>query len=484
MDQTQIICRFLEADLCVHPSALEEIIKKENPDEYIENLITTIQKKGIVTPEDLMEAEVVVKKGGIKLAEEFDCEINIKDFNKDSVRKSNIEGFVEFFNSRYQKGMKIFKERKHLLDHLTVEQVAGYGGNKEVKIIGIVDEIRRSKKNNLIIQLEDPTGVIPVVVLNSDRELSALSLSIVPDDIISVEAVTGSKGADIVIAKDISFPDIPFTKNTKPNQELPLAIAMISDIHVGSHEFMEKEFLRFIKWLKGEIGIERQRELAEKVKYLVVAGDVVDGVGIYPGQIDDLEIKDIYKQYNRFSEFLDLIPEHIEIIISPGNHDATRQAEPQPAIFEDFAEPLYAHPRAHLVGNPCYVNLHGTNVLIYHGRSIDDVISTLPDMSYSRPEKAMLELLKKRNLVPVFGEKVPVSPSTADNLFIDEVPDIFHSGHAHTTGVLNYRGVTLVNSGAFQSQTEFQKKLNMHPDPGKVPVYDMGKRNTTIMKFI
>ncbi|MFQ5800244.1 MAG: DNA-directed DNA polymerase II small subunit [Candidatus Hydrothermarchaeales archaeon] len=482
MEKSEIICRFLEADLCVHPTALQEIVKKENPYEFVERLINSVEKKGIITPDDLQGFEVVVKRGKKRLAEEYEGEIEVKDLSKNSPGKGGLERFVEHFNSRYEKGVKVFRERKHLIESLTVGQVLESGGNSEVRVIGLVDDMRKSRKGNIIITLEDPTGTIPVVILNKDRELVELSKTIVLDDVVCVEGVTGSREGGIIIAKDVSLPDVPFAKSSKRG-EVPLAIALISDIHIGSYEFMEKEFLRFIKWLNCEIGTQKQRELAESVKYLVVAGDLVDGVGIYPGQIDDLVIKDIYEQYRRLSQLFELVPNHIEIIITPGNHDATRQAEPQPAIFEEFAPDFYTNPMIHMIGNPCYTTLHGTSILIYHGRSMDDIISTIPGMSYSRPEKAMLELLKKRQLVPIFGEKVPVSPSNVDSLFIDEIPDILHSGHAHSTGVLNYRGVTIINSGAFQSQTEYQKRLNMHPDPGKVPVFDLKTKNTTIMKF-
>jgi DNA polymerase II small subunit len=247
---------------------------------------------------------------------------------------------------------------------------------------------------------------------------------------------------------------------------------------------LETEFLKFIKWLNGDLGNVKQRQLAERVKYLIVGGDLVDGVGIYPGQENELVIKDIHEQYNKVTEYFSSIPEHIEIIVIPGNHDATRQAEPQPAISEEFIPRFYQDPRIHMVGNPCYVNLHGVEVLTYHGRSLDDIVSTIPNLSYSKPENAMLPLLKKRHLSPIYGGKVPLSPESYDYMLIEEVPDIFHFAHVHTVGVANYRGTTLVNSGTFQEQTSFQRRLNMRPDPARVPIIDLQTHRTTLMKFI
>ena len=39
------------------------------------------------------------------------------------------------------------------------------------------------------------------------------------------------------------------------------------------------------------------REIASHVKYCLVAGDVVDGVGVFPGQALELNIRDVHKQY-------------------------------------------------------------------------------------------------------------------------------------------------------------------------------------------
>ncbi|RMF90466.1 MAG: DNA-directed DNA polymerase II small subunit [Methanobacteriota archaeon] len=483
MDRTEIVCRFLERDLCVHPTVLHEIASREDPDEFVERFLSSVKKKGIITLQDLQSFDVEVRRGGRRAAEEYESEVEIRDPGEASPAKGSLEGFVQYFNSRYEKGLRVFRERSHLKGTITVSRALEAAQGSEVKVVGLVTEIRKSKKGNTILVIEDPTGTVPAVIPSSESRLADLSKSIVHDDVVCVDGVIYSNKGNIIIANELFLPDVPIEKDRGKGGGVPLSIALVSDIHLGSYEFMEREFMRFIKWLRGEVGSEKQKRLAESVKYLVVAGDVVDGVGIYPGQLNDLQIKDIYEQYSRVAELLEMVPDYIDIIISPGNHDATSQAEPQPAIFRDFAERLYENPSIRMVGNPCYVKLHGTSVLVYHGRSMDDIISTVPGMSYSRPETAMLELLKKRQLVPIFGEKVPVSPRGMDCLFIDEVPDIFHTGHVHTTGASSYRGINIINSGAFQSQTEYQRKLNLHPDPGKVPIFNMETGKTVIMKF-
>ncbi len=473
--------------------ALEELKKRQDMEEAIDLIISktqvTEEKPSVITPDFIIdffdkERETVVVKRPKKrvIAQEYESEISVKekgDITNKSFSQGNIEGFIKYFNNRYERLASILQDRNNLKDSTSIETVKSTR-TQDVKIIGIVNEIRKSQKGHVILDIEDPTGIISVLVSNSNFELLKVSKSIVRDEVIGVE---GKMWNDLVIANEIHFPDLPISREIK-RSEVPVAAALISDVHAGSTKFLEKEFLQFIRWIGGELGTKKQRQLSEKVKYIIIGGDLVDGVGIYPGQENELVIKDIHEQYKKVAEFLKLVPEHIEIIVMPGNHDATRQAEPQPAILEEFAPLFYDDPRIHMVGNPCHVNLHGVDILSYHGRSLDDIISTIPDTSYSRPIEAMLEVLKKRHLAPIYGGKVPITPEGFDYMLIEEVPDIVHFGHVHTVGVDNYRGTILVNSGTFQTQTSFQRKLNMRPDPARVPIIDLQEKSTTLMRFI
>ena len=94
---------------------------------------------------------------------------------------------------------------------------------------------------------------------------------------------------------------------------------------------------------------------------------------------------DLRKQYSLAAQLISQIPKHVKVLVSPGNHDPVRQALPQPAVSMDLASELYALENVKGVGNPSYVKLDGVNFLVYHGRSLDDIIATIPGLSYSRP---------------------------------------------------------------------------------------------------
>ena len=195
-------------------------------------------------------------------------------------------------------------------------------------------------------------------------------------------------------------------------------------------------------------------------------GDLVDGVGIYPNQDKELVCQTIEEQLEKTDQILSKIPKHIKIFIIPGNHDPGRRALPQPAIPKKYYPPLWEHENIVMMGNPAMISLNGVKVSMFHGQSIDDIVKTTPGLSYGKPADVMRHLLRARHLSPIFGSQTPIAPELEDMMVIDEIPDIFHVGHVHVMELDTYRGVLLVNSGAWQKQTPFQVSVGQTPTPG------------------
>ncbi|HIE33783.1 MAG TPA: DNA polymerase II small subunit, partial [Candidatus Altiarchaeales archaeon] len=323
--------------------------------------------------------------------------------------------------------------------------------------------------------VEDPTGELSVMIPDNKRQLSGIYERLLPDEVVGI---TGRLHNDLFIADEIYQPELPIDNKTNSASE-PVSVAFLSDIHVGSYLFLEKEFNKFIDCLNLR---GNNRELFERVKYLLIAGDLVDGIGIYPNQEEELSIPDIYRQYDFFALLLERIPDYIEIVLCMGNHDAVRNGEPQPRLSKDIGASLYALPNVHVLGNPVMVSIHGVKTLMYHGTSIDTMIGSLAECTYSRPEIAMVEYLKRRHLVPMYGND-SISPEREDYLAIKEIPDILHCGHVHTNGYANYRGVKVINSGTFQARTKYQEEQGHIPTPGRVPIMNLQNHEVSIVHF-
>jgi DNA polymerase II small subunit len=332
---------------------------------------------------------------------------------------------------------------------------------------------RRTKKNGIEIAIDDYTGILTATAMAEDVKKQATALAM--DQMVMLELENG-KGMPGLVVKNIMTPDIP---DHLPNRSRSEAYAvLISDLHVGSKYFMEKEFLRFLDWLSSDDDIVR------KIKFLCVGGDLIDGIGIFPNQDKELLEIDAGRQMGHAAQLLAKIPKHIKVLVIPGNHDPGRRALPQPAIpGKDPGDHLYGLANCIMLGNPAFVDLNGVKVLMFHGQSLDDVIATTPGLSYSRPAEAMKVLLKARHLVPTYGERTPVAPEQEDMMVITDVPDIFHSGHVHVTDIQSYRGTLVVNSGAWQSQTKYQQTMGITPTPGMAILVNLATLQPSIQDF-
>jgi DNA polymerase II small subunit len=270
--------------------------------------------------------------------------------------------------------------------------------------------------------------------------------------------------------------------NRQHKSHAPLFSAFLSDIHIGSREFMEKSWYSFLKWINGDVGNSRQKTVAGKIKYLIIPGDVVDGIGIYPNQENELEITDLYKQYEELAAQLTNIPDYIKIIIQPGNHDAVRPAEPQPT-FEKEIQNLFSANDVTFISNPSTFSIHSVEILSYHGLSLLDYATNIQSLKFNEPVEIMKAMLHKHHLAPVYGGYTPLAPEHRDYMIINKIPDIFVTGHVHLATLGEYRGVTLINASSWQSQTGYQRMMNFIPNPAKLPIADLQTGNVTMMDF-
>ena len=333
----------------------------------------------------------------------------------------------------------------------------------------MITDKRQTKQGNILVTIEDETGMAKVLLNKKNKRLIEDSEAILLD---SVLGFVGTLKNGLFFPDQIIWPDVPY-KPELNYADQPVYAAFLSDIHVGSKEFLAPIFENFIRFLWGKGEKEWEKRLGPKVKYLFFAGDEVDGIGVYPKQENDLLIDDIGEQYDVFASFIERIPDDVSVVIIPGNHDMVRKAEPQPKIPTTFANALADMPNVLLTSNPSMIKTHGVKTLLYHCTPMMDIVNHLPKYTIEKPAEIMRELLRVRHLSPVYGERSPIVPEKEDHLVIEELPDIFHGGHVHIHGYLRYRGINVINSGTLQSQTEYQKQLNITPTPGKITLMNL-----------
>lgn len=400
-------------------------------------------------------------------------------------QKLGVKDFVKHFRNRFVFLKSLLQQKPELNNLISIDKITG--NQRNFSVIGIVTNKTLTKNKNIILEIEDLTERIKVLISQNKPELYEKSREILLDDVIGFKC-SGTR--EFLFVNDFFYPDCFLREKHRTDEEI--YALFISDIHVGSKNFLESNFNKFIEWLNEKNCSETQKQIIKKIRYLFVVGDSIDGVGVYPGQEKDLAIKDITKQYEKLAEFFKKIPKHITIIHCAGQHDAVRVAEPQPPLGEDFASSLYSISNLYLVSNPSLVeiaseNNSGIKVLMYHGASMHPIINEIEELriinAHHYPAKVVKHLLLRRHLAPSHGDMVYIPNANEDPLLIKEVPDIITTADLHRPDIDSYNGTLIICNSCWQSITAFEEKVGNIPDPCKVPILNLKTFGIKILDF-
>ncbi|MFC1774864.1 metallophosphoesterase [Nanoarchaeota archaeon] len=478
---------------------MNELVEKKK--RIIEHYIKKkkiIAKDSLDSPENIQKLYSEITEQCISTDGISENQIITNEKYKVVIRKENdfgkvnysVNDFSSYFLKRFKAIEKILRGRQELENLTSIRRLQQKSEREKVSTIGIVYDKGITKNGNVSLLLEDMSGFIRVIVSKNSPGFE-IALDTEMDEVIGV---VGTNGNNIIFANNVIYPDVPLATEIKKSEDEVYSV-IISDVHIGSNLFLPEMFDDFIKWLCGEYGSEVERKIAEKVKYIFIVGDLVEGVGIFPSQKEELVIYDIYEQYREAARLLSKIPIDKQIILCTGNHDASRIAEPQPRIHKEFAEELYALPNIHIVTNPSIVNIHsnedfaGFNCLLYHGMSFTyycDNVKSIKESGLPISDRTgiiMKYLLQRRHLAPTYTSTRIMPNPDEDCLVIDDVPDFFLSGHIHKAVITSYRGVSIISGSCFQSHSAYQEKFGHTPIPGQVPLINLKTRKVTMMEF-
>ncbi len=398
-------------------------------------------------------------------------------------KKYEVKDFTAHYKNRFVFLRNLLQQRSELKNLVSINKISGNG--QRFSIIGMVSDKRITQNKNVLLEVEDLTGKTRVLINSNKEEVYKKALDISLDTVLGF---IGSGNREIMFANDVILPDarLPERKRS-PVEEYAL---FLGDIQAGSKIFMEKNFLKFLDYLNGKYGNDPR---IDKIKYIFLVGDVVEGVGIFPKQEKELIVPDLEAQYARLASMLSKIKRDITIIMSPGNHDGVRLMEPQPPYDEKYAWPVYNLKNVILTGNPALVNIgakkgfEGINVLTYHGFSYpfyaDNVNSFIEQGdAMNHPTIIMKYLLKNRHLAPT-NKSTQFAPSEEDGMLIETVPDVMVSGHTHKMDIDSYNNILLISTATWEELNKFQERMGNKPDFCKIPMLNLKTGKVDILDF-
>lgn len=436
--------------------------------EHIKEIgLKNIETGGIVS-------EIIIEKAPL---EEWVPDIEIDErYMKHYSIEGKITEFQKYFNSRYMKLKSILEKRGESFSRI-IDVMRSPRGSEATLIVMLLEKVE--KEQSIILQVEDDTSTARLVAPKKDNELVKKVEKLLVDQVFGVRVV---KIDNSLFVKDVFLPDVPVKWRTISEDTREIYAVLLSDLHVGSKKFRRDLWENFLDWLSNSGDPEVQR-----IGYIIVAGDIVDGVGVFPKQDKELEYTSVIQQVEEVAKLFSEIPKRIKLIISVGNHDPVMKALPQPPLSKKYRKILEKHRECIFVGNPALIKLENRRLLVYHGQSLDDIIQHLPNISYStldREIRNVLEtLIQSRHLAPIYGENTPILPIPEDLLVIEDTPHILHTGHVHVVHAGNYREVVLVNSGTWQEQTSYQREIGLEPTVGTAVIVNLKTLSFKVKKF-
>jgi DNA polymerase II small subunit len=376
----------------------------------------------------------------IKIIKSIDC-TNSPDLKKR----------IQFYQSRF---MFLYKriEKSIKARGLELSYFVERGDKEEFTIIVRVNEIRQNKTFITIICEELYKGtshVFPVYAKTDQENTNLLFVGI-------------TIGLIIKCYKERYYIDEIIWANETTKHYIPKHytvakyICAISDVHVGANNFREDKFENFIKYVNDTASI----------KYLVVAGDICEGVAVYSEQNGSLSLahgtmdEQVLSMNAIFSKFR----KDLNIILSPGNHDSgVGLAEPQPNPYSNVK---FNHPHITCVTNPAFLQIEGLDYLVYHGRALSAYIRDIELFTTENTVDICEYLVKVGHIASMLDVMNVARITNMDYMHIESRPHIFHVGHTHIANVKHSKGTTYVNGGTFQDITPYQQSMGIAPTVG------------------
>ncbi|RDD52596.1 hypothetical protein BA065_01050 [Nanoarchaeota archaeon NZ13-N] len=469
---------------------VEPILSSLNEDE-IRNLIKKLEEEKVLVvdknvlekflekKEEKPEEVIIIDKKERYVGEEE--ELPIKIIKNIDIQKYeiNVNTWISYFRHRINKIKKILREH---LDMKDMHSLSDVPSGRQVSIAGLIYDKRITEKG-VIFNLEDITGSIKVLVRKDVKNFDIIKD--IPLD--SVIGFRGKMGNGIFYADDVIFPDVPIRNETKKGN-IDSYIVFTGDFQFGNEAFIREAFERFLDFLNGRYGNDKMKEISKKIGYVLIVGDNVDGVGIYGEQENELYAFSYEDQYKEFEKYLLSFPEHIKVVICPGNHDNVRLADPQPPLSKDLVPELKNLDNFYFISSPGYVKIDELTVLMYHGYTFDwfvsDIFYIRKKGGYENAQEIMKFMLMIRHLNPTHGSNPYIPYYNDDPLVIDLLPDIFHTGHIHRADYGVYRGIELFNSSTFQGLTKYQIEMGHKPEPGIVYLRNIKTGEVLSIDFI
>ena len=209
-------------------------------------------------------------------------EVLREGFHGPPVATLPIAAYQALFQSRYRSLARLLRGRPQLPNLRPITELRASEGTASV--IGMVRTVRETpQRHHLIVTVDDENGSLEVLV---PKDSAGARMTFLSDEVVGIHLQFAKQLGRLPRAVGVERPDVPAHRVLGRGPQ-PRRAIFLSDLHIGSRSFLNEPWAALVEFLRGR---GAHPELAASIDHVVIAGDLVDGIGVYPRQERDLAI--------------------------------------------------------------------------------------------------------------------------------------------------------------------------------------------------
>jgi len=403
--------------------SLEWVMERALAEGIDDGAVQTLKDGGVTG--DVVGVQASIPRDGTD-GSTFEIKV-IKDVTGKSTCEGEAREYQVLLRSRLNSLRGELLKRPPLSGYVSMDSLPPPG--RRAAVVGLVEDIRVSRKGHRILVLEDETGSVSVLIPSDRSSASSLFMA---DEVVGVVGRVGDD-RNRMVANEVIFPEPQPADGTVRGQG---SIVMVGDLHWGDAAFQREGWDQLIQHVTNRSGID-------DIRALLMLGDLVDTDALLTSADASSGGDPIQDAYSALGQSLQGLPDKVIPIVIPGEKDAVRITQPQPAIAKRLQQGF--PDRSMFLGNPSWLEVGGISMLAYHGVGCELYAKRMDPSGKTRANNILKEMVRKRHLCPSMTRDTPLAPESTDMMIIDPLPRVMVTAHLHWGAVGNFRNVMLVN---------------------------------------
>jgi DNA polymerase II small subunit len=235
MNEQQVVKTLIEHGYQPHPNSIQILLENSEKLGMIIKSLKTLQPRPVVVTGDIVK-KILTEKQQETYTQEKKLETKVEILETFQVKKTkyNVDDFVNYFNSRYNKIKKLLSKRLDLTNLISINKLT-----QRTKSFSIIALVREKNENNKYMIVEDMTGELQVFF--SDPQFN----EIIPDDVVGLRC---EKKDSKYMVTGVVWPDIPLKRNISCIDKELYAL-FISGVDTKHPNFKKESYKNFIEWV-------------------------------------------------------------------------------------------------------------------------------------------------------------------------------------------------------------------------------------------